>query len=340
MKLITTSARTLLAGMTGELPTGNLVWVDLVNGSDPIASRGRMDLPFQTLAAAQTAAAAGDTIVVLPGTYQASDLGKNGVNWFFMTGAIVQWPSGTEKSIFKITSTMSFSVGGYGEFLNEDSGANSCGLDISASTGTISFTCQKIACSAFGVRVLSGAILTLVADTVESIDFDNAVSVNHASAKVSVKARLIKGGADAAIKLIDGTLNVTADAVEGYYGLNVSGGNGLIVANKITATEDYGVLYNAGTLTIQGARIESQKLLTTARAVYLAGGATSGNAALRLVRCTLIVKASGSPLPTASISAVTSTRRVAYYGECLANVASASITEQVSTPLKVSSNIE
>ena len=44
------------------------VWV-AKNGNDTKARRGRIDLPYLTIQAALTAALAGDTLLVAPGTY-------------------------------------------------------------------------------------------------------------------------------------------------------------------------------------------------------------------------------------------------------------------------------
>src|SRR3989442_13257882 len=70
-----------------DVLTGNLVWVDAVNGSDATGQRGRLRKAFQTLTAAKTAALSGDTIMVLPGVYDEKNLLKNGVNWHFLLGA-------------------------------------------------------------------------------------------------------------------------------------------------------------------------------------------------------------------------------------------------------------
>jgi len=55
--------------LSSDVPTGNLLWVDAVNGINALAMRGRMTIPFKTLTAAKDAAVSGDTIMVLPGTY-------------------------------------------------------------------------------------------------------------------------------------------------------------------------------------------------------------------------------------------------------------------------------
>jgi len=77
------------AGGSGlsSLPTGNLLWVDKVNGSDATGVRGRLDKPFASLGMAKTNAVAGDTIMVLPGIYNEHSLHKKAINWHFFNGA-------------------------------------------------------------------------------------------------------------------------------------------------------------------------------------------------------------------------------------------------------------
>ena len=73
--------------LSSDIPTGNLLWVDQVNGNDALAKRGRLTVPFKTLLAAKGAAISGDTVVVMPGTYDENNLAKNGVNWHLDWGA-------------------------------------------------------------------------------------------------------------------------------------------------------------------------------------------------------------------------------------------------------------
>ena len=40
---------------SSEVPIGNLLWVDQVNGVDVAALRGRLTIPFKTLSAAKNA---------------------------------------------------------------------------------------------------------------------------------------------------------------------------------------------------------------------------------------------------------------------------------------------
>jgi hypothetical protein len=88
--------------------------------------------PYATLTKAQTDAVSGDTIVVLPGVYSDYALGKDGVNWYFYNGAIVNGVSAIETYMWGDNGTaMTYSVGGYGQFnmtLSEDTGTNIYGL--------------------------------------------------------------------------------------------------------------------------------------------------------------------------------------------------------------------
>jgi len=61
------------AGMT-SVSMGNTVVVDAVNGNDGTGVAGRLDLPFLTISAGLAAASSGDTVWVLPGTYDESSL--------------------------------------------------------------------------------------------------------------------------------------------------------------------------------------------------------------------------------------------------------------------------
>jgi len=101
---------------------GNLVYADAVNGSDTIGAHGRADRPFLTLTAAKTAAVTGDTIVVRPGTYTDGTINKNGVNWHFLNGAVVNAPAGEwvmNDSNFDGGTNVSFTsrVTGFGTFI-------------------------------------------------------------------------------------------------------------------------------------------------------------------------------------------------------------------------------
>jgi hypothetical protein len=89
-----------VAQLDSVAQTGNVVWVDKVNGNDSTGERGRTDKPFLNLIAAQEAALDGDLVYVRPGVYSASNLGKNGVNWFFAEGTKINGTASGGECIF------------------------------------------------------------------------------------------------------------------------------------------------------------------------------------------------------------------------------------------------
>jgi hypothetical protein len=75
-------------GAIGEIETANIIWVSK-SGNDSTGARGRFDLPYLTVGAAQTDAQSGDVIRVLQGSYASETIGgKDGVFYDFMEGSI------------------------------------------------------------------------------------------------------------------------------------------------------------------------------------------------------------------------------------------------------------
>lgn len=61
-------------GGVSSVPTGNVLWVDAVNGNDATAVSGQLDKPYLTIVAALGAAVSGDLVYVLPGSYDEENL--------------------------------------------------------------------------------------------------------------------------------------------------------------------------------------------------------------------------------------------------------------------------
>lgn len=113
---------------TGDGGAGG-VWVSK-SGSDSTGTRGDVTKPFLTLGAAKTNALSGDTIFVMPGTYDEKNLLKTGVNWHFFRGAKVIYTGAEQGAIFEDDSdgantNIISSITGYGEFDNQGSAADS-----------------------------------------------------------------------------------------------------------------------------------------------------------------------------------------------------------------------
>lgn len=205
---LTALGRTLLAGadaaaMRGSLDvgrTGHIIWVDDTYGVDASAAEYRSDRPCKTLATARTLAAAGDTIVVLPGAYTCLiSLLKNSVDWHFMTGTAVTFASNT------LTAGI-FDDGG---------SAVICKI-----TGNGSFTRSTTDNDLVFHAVRSshsGSRISIEADLINSIGgIDNGCSsVNGAAGVLDVKAREItnSGSNGYGIWWTNGTLRVDANRV-------------------------------------------------------------------------------------------------------------------------------
>src|SRR5437764_7071629 len=88
-------------------------------GNDATASR--FGSAYKTLAVAKGAAAAGDTIVVMDGTFNERDLLKNNVHWYFVAGTKVLY-TGTggrsDRAIFDDSAgAVSCRIDGYAQFV-------------------------------------------------------------------------------------------------------------------------------------------------------------------------------------------------------------------------------
>jgi len=145
------------------------------NGNDTSATIGRMDRAYLTIGAAQSAASAGQTIIVYPGTYSESGLGKAGINHHFINGAIV---SSTTSNMWVDTGNISYNISGDGEF-NSTTGkviymTGSGTIDVVAkiltsttgnifdlsSSSTLSANIQKYIISTSGINILLASTAT------------------------------------------------------------------------------------------------------------------------------------------------------------------------------------
>lgn len=171
--------------------TGNLVWVDAVNGVDATALRGRRDRPFLTLLAAQTAASSGDSIMVLPGSYTGYALGKSGVNYVFSPGCTVTANAGGDNGIFDaVSSAKIFSVFGYPNLV--DTGYQGIAVYVGAG---------------------SQIYMELGDVTTGSGDIDQSFTLNGGSGTIIVKGTVRNANYDAFV-ITGGTWDITVQDIE------------------------------------------------------------------------------------------------------------------------------
>lgn len=84
----TTIATNIVSGM---LTNGNLLYVDMIVGSDTLGRRWNFAWPFRTPLGAKNAASARDTIQVRPGRYTNNALLKDQVHWDWLAGSECHW---------------------------------------------------------------------------------------------------------------------------------------------------------------------------------------------------------------------------------------------------------
>jgi hypothetical protein len=284
MKYRDTAGRLRLLGEIDEVPTGNLLWVDQVNGNDAFAEREQMNRPFKTLTAAKEAAETNDTIVVLPGTYDERALARDEVNWHFCTGATVACSSSVS-GIFDTSvpaSACSFKVTGHGEFKMLDGGAQPF-LYSAYDNDDIEIECDRIEAtnaviSARGTLLLrcnamsseNGPCLTTIANALNATIYANDISSDGTHA-VIMEYGMVKIFVNRIVST-DGS------------GISVLGGELHVSAYEIVSGSDFAVHHNSyeGNCWINGARLISE----AGSAAYVEQNAGVGR--LFLKDCTLI----------------------------------------------------
>jgi hypothetical protein len=76
-----------VTGVTTEVNTGNILYVDNVNGDDNTGQKGSLINKYATIAAAESGATSGDTIIILTMQTNETMLGKDGITYQFIEGA-------------------------------------------------------------------------------------------------------------------------------------------------------------------------------------------------------------------------------------------------------------
>jgi hypothetical protein len=263
--------RVFQPGFIADIPTGNLLWVDAVNGVDALAARGRMTIPFKTLTAAKNAAASGDTIIVLPGTYPEKNLLKNGVNWHFFTGAKVSYSGSDGGGIFDTGpdgtgSAVVSKITGFGVFERFNTVSTGHVVYSYASGSDLVIHARSLAAqSASCVKTLNGdgkleiQVSGDISGTVgRAVDIGGTAGSNNVNI---IRAYRLHSSSSPGLDVSGGNVDVIAQYVSstGDAGIKVAGGSGsniVVRAYEISASTTSGIHYNAASnplLTILGA---------------------------------------------------------------------------------------
>ena len=153
-----------------ELLLGKTLYVSKL-GDDATAIPYDIAKHYLTITAAKTDAVAGDTIVVHPGTYSETDLYKNGVNYHFLNGAIIQL-TGTDV-LFNVNDVSArCKVTGDLEVISSGLVQNVNVLTVSSSTAIVYFQCKNINIGGTAFAFTNG---TTTVDIKEYASANNAV---------------------------------------------------------------------------------------------------------------------------------------------------------------------
>ena len=194
---------TFQAAGGGSVLTGNLLYVDAVNGNDGTGALGDFTKPYLTLAAAKTAATKGYTIVVRPGTYTVStSIAKDSVDWYFYPNTSVTmasdvdstgiWDDGGTEMHFTVTGSGKFSRSTADEFL----GVNLINITNAASV----------------MNIEADELITVCVDGESTV-------INQLNGEINIAARLIgiTGSNVYAVWWFNGKMNINVSTINSEY---------------------------------------------------------------------------------------------------------------------------
>lgn len=286
--------------LSSDVAIGNLVWVDQINGNDTLAVRGRMTIPFQSLGAAKDAAQSGDTITVMPGNYSEKNLLKNGVSWFFLPGAVVNYAGGAAGAIFDTSAAYGSNgvvncfIAGYGVFILTTANAGTSNVLYCDNGSSISIQARSLQSTNATIKVTAGACQVQVIEDVICPASD-AVSVSGGTLTVYARDIITSGGCCLRVPSGSGTVDIFGRKLSSStdHGVSIestSSGTATIRAYEILASSSnkYAVYCNntgGEVLTIIGARLKTSWSGTGSYAVKFG---TASSDKLKLANCVLI----------------------------------------------------
>ncbi len=248
------------------------------------------------LVAAQTAASSGDTIYVdqNSSTYLiATSLGKNGVNWRFAPGAIVETTTADLEVWDDAGAAKTFTVDGSGIF--RTTSGNARVLVLTHASSVVSFRCSEIrsnGAAKAGIYLSSGATLTLTADLVSSDDYD---SIWNDAGNLRAEVKTIVGGGDGIetsgtsgltfVRALTITGNGNSAGGSSGYGLQLSmdptSGQQVIEAQEIKSllASPIAMRVDGTYAVVRAARIIGEINVATDADLHVQGGIQSGLAA-------------------------------------------------------------
>ena len=324
MKYMDTLGRYFTPDIIGNVPTGKLLWVDAVHGNDDLAVRERLTVPFKTLNGAKAAAVSGDTIVVMPGTYNERNLLKNNVNWHFLNGAIVLFNGTGDGAIFDTSANgtnaaVVSQITGFGDFRCSPTSGTAHVIHSDANNSTLYVEARRLIATQECVNVSdngTGSLHLVVHESIQGNSADAILFNGGNSASNIIRAHRIYTSGGACLQVNSGNADVRAHVIESSAdaAIRIEGGSGRIVvqAFEIHSQTSSAIFYDAfysPELIVLQSRIKSSLNSLYGRAVQIDSASSN---AVKLSGCVLL------PYSTAdSIYADNTGTKVQLHSQCV-----------------------
>lgn len=208
----------------GELLLGKTLYVSKL-GNDATAVPYDIANHYLTITSAKNDAVAGDTIVVHPGVYTEAALYKNGVNYHFLNGAILELKQG--QIAFDVNTAFGkCNVSGDLEVTMFAGSTSVVVLNVGGASSTVSFECKKITIGGFAFNLQQGNVTINVKESASSSNVVLLLSTSSTSSLVFNAKKLIWTGNNETLSLSTGAI---------FIGSNY-GGKAIITVDEITNT--------------------------------------------------------------------------------------------------------
>jgi hypothetical protein len=178
-----------------DIYIGKTLYVSNV-GVDASAIPYNLNHHYLTITAAKAAAVAGDTIYVCPGIYNEGNFYKDGVNFHFLNGAIVNLPAG--QNAFAVSDNGTCNVSGDAHFTG-----SAIALYTTGTSCVVNFECKSIDTVSNAFFLQNGTIYATVKDYVKSEAICLNVRSGNADVVFSAKS-LIHTGTPASFGFANG----------------------------------------------------------------------------------------------------------------------------------------
>jgi hypothetical protein len=207
-----------------SVKTGNTLWVDAINGNDSTAIRGRLDKPFLTIGAAQTAATAEDTVKVWAGSYTADAIGTKTLKYDLDPGTTI---TASVDQVFNLSTAVTVTIRGNGAKITSAGGQT---VSISHASAVFTATDLTIECTLGADHALEISTGTVQLDRCTLPSVGGAVDQSGGTVRARRSRFSASGAAANGIDKSGGTMALHGNEVIGGASAAAVAGSGTVLA--------------------------------------------------------------------------------------------------------------